>query len=76
MAVEIAPRIVVDAEVRGGKPVTRGTRLPVDLVLAKLAGGMSAGEVASEYDISLPDVQAALAYAAMVVADEIVQVTP
>ena len=48
MAIEIAPGIVVDARVCGGKLVIRGTRLPVDLVLAKLAGGMSAGEVARE----------------------------
>ncbi len=37
---EIAPRIVVDEKVRFGKPVIRGTRVSVDLILAKLAGGM------------------------------------
>jgi len=37
---EIAPRIAVDEKVRFGKPVISGTRVPVDLILAKLAGGM------------------------------------
>ena len=40
MAVEIAPRIVVDPEVRFGKPVMKGTRVPVHLIVAKLTGGM------------------------------------
>ena len=35
---EIAPRIVVDEQVRFGKPVIEGTRVPVDLVVGKLAG--------------------------------------
>ena len=38
---EIAPRISVDERVRFGKPVIAGTRVPVDLVLGKLAGGMT-----------------------------------
>ena len=37
---EIAPGIIVDREVRFGKPVIKGTRVPVDLVIGKLAGGM------------------------------------
>jgi uncharacterized protein (DUF433 family) len=38
---EIAPRISVDERIRFGKPVITGTRVPVDLVLGKLAGGMT-----------------------------------
>ena len=38
---EIAPRINVDEKVRFGKPVITGTRVPVDLILGKLAGGMT-----------------------------------
>jgi len=34
---EIAPRIVVDEKVRFGKPVIAGTRVPVDLVVGKVA---------------------------------------
>jgi uncharacterized protein (DUF433 family) len=60
----IAPRIVVDQGVRFGKPVIEGTRVPVDLVLGKLAGGMTMEVVAEEYDFTREDILAALAYAA------------
>ena len=67
---EIAPRIVVDPAVRFGRPVIRGTRVPVALVVAKLAGGMDATEMMAEYDLTAEDVQAALHYAAQIVAGE------
>jgi len=70
MSIEIAPRIVVDQAVRFGRPVIRGTRVPVAIVVAKLAGGMSVDEIVTEYDLSIEDVQAALHYAAQLVADE------
>ncbi len=66
MATEIAPGIVVDPQVRFGKPVIKGTRVPVHLVIAKLAGGMPPDEVAREYGLTLGDVRASLAYAAKV----------
>lgn len=74
MAVEIAPRIVVDPDVRFGKPVIRGTRVPVELVIAKLSGGMTVQEVAEEYGITQEDVLAALGYAAQRLAMEEVRV--
>lgn len=70
MALQIAPRIVVDPKIRFGKPVIQGTRVPVELVIAKLAGGMSTQEVAAEYEIALEDVQAALSYTASLLAFE------
>ena len=75
MALEIAPRIMVGSKVRFGKPVIRGTRVPVDLVVAKLAGGMTGEEVATEYNLTLEDVRAALSYAASVLAAEEVRGT-
>ena len=72
---EIAPRIAIDSEVRFGKPVIRGTRVPMDLVVGKVAGGMAIDEVAVEYEIAREDVFAALAYAAKTVADEQVRLT-
>ncbi|MCS6908188.1 MAG: DUF433 domain-containing protein [Anaerolineales bacterium] len=74
MAVEIAPRIVVDPDIRFGKPVIRGTRVPVELVIAKLSGGMAVQEVAEEYGITQEDVLAALGYAAQRLAMEEVRV--
>ncbi|MGC9445435.1 MAG: DUF433 domain-containing protein [Candidatus Methanospirareceae archaeon] len=41
--------IVIDPEIRHGKPVIRGTRVPVELILGSLAGGMRVDEVAREY---------------------------
>ncbi|MGQ9478308.1 MAG: DUF433 domain-containing protein [Candidatus Bipolaricaulia bacterium] len=70
MAVEIAPRIVVDERVRFGRPIIRGTRVPVELVLGKLAGGMTVEEVMREYELEREDVLAALTYAARLVAQE------
>lgn len=68
--IEIAPRITVDEKVRFGKPIIRDTRVPVDLVVGKLAGGMSMEEVAAEYELTREDILAALTYAARAVADE------
>ena len=63
-------RIVIDPEIRRGKPVIRGTRVPVDITLGSLAGGMSIDEVAKEYGISKEDVLAAIEYAAKTIAKE------
>lgn len=67
---EIAPRIVVDQKIRQGKPIIAGTRVSVDLVIERLASGITAEEVMQEYDLSKEDVLAALAYAAHSLADE------
>jgi uncharacterized protein (DUF433 family) len=61
---EIAPRIIVDEKIRAGKPVVKGTRVPVDLILGKLAGGMTYEQVMQEYDLAREDVLAVLDYAA------------
>jgi uncharacterized protein (DUF433 family) len=66
----IAPRIALDEKVRFGKPVIAGTRVPVDLVVGKLAGGMTVEQVMKEYELLREDVLAALSYAARAVGDE------
>ncbi len=72
MTKEIAPRITVDPAVRLGKPVITGTRVPVELVVAKLGGGMTKEEVMSEYGLEDEDILAALKYAAHVLSLEVV----
>ncbi len=67
---ELPKRIAVDKSVRSGRPVVRGTRVPVDLVLGKLAGGMSYDEVMSEYEIAREDILAVLEYAARTIGEE------
>ena len=61
---ELTPRVVIDPKVRFGKPVIKGTRVPVDLLIGKIAGGMTIEEVAKEYDLTRTDIFAALKYAA------------
>lgn len=62
----------MDPGVAFGKPVIQGTRLPVAVVVGKLAGGMSAGEVAEEYELAREreDVLAALSYATRLLNEE------
>lgn len=67
---EIAPRISVNEHVRFGKPVITGTRVPVDLILGKLAGGMTYEEVMVEYEITREDILAVLDYAAKILSSE------
>ena len=67
---EITPGISVDQNICGGRPVLMGTRIPVDLVLGKLAGGMNYDEVMQEYDITREQILAALNFAAKTISDE------
>jgi uncharacterized protein (DUF433 family) len=67
---EIAPRISVDEKVRFGRPVITGTRVSVDLVLGKLAGGMTYDEIVREYDLTVGDILACLDYAAKAISGE------
>ncbi|MBI3813177.1 MAG: DUF433 domain-containing protein [Nitrospinae bacterium] len=67
---EIAYRIIADEKVRFGKPIIKGTRIPVDLIIGKLAGGMTYEEVISEYNLTKEDILAALDYAAKHLSDE------
>ena len=64
-------RIEIDAEILLGKPVIRGTRIAVELVVRKLSEGMSEAELLDAHPrLTHADVLAALAYAADVVAIE------
>ena len=63
-------RIVIDPKICHGKPVIRGTRMPVALVVGSLAGGMSFEEVQREYDLSIDDIRAALKFAGELVEQE------
>ncbi len=56
-------RIVIDAEIQHGKPVIRGTRVPVARIVGGLAGGMTEQEIKREYEVTQEDIRAALSYA-------------
>jgi len=58
-------RIEINPKVMVGKPVIKGTRLPVELILKMLSQGISTEEILEEYPhLSREDIRAALAYAA------------
>jgi uncharacterized protein (DUF433 family) len=62
---ELLNRVVADPKICGGKPCIRGTRIPIAIILASLAEGMSAEEIIEHYPhLSPEDIRAALAYAA------------
>lgn len=63
-------RIVIDPAIQHGKPVIRGTRVPIVRIIGGLAGGMSINEISNEYGVSEADVRAALAYASEVIDQE------
>jgi uncharacterized protein (DUF433 family) len=63
-------RIVIDPTICHGKPVIRGTRTPVAIVVGSLAGGMDFEDIQREYDLTDEDIRAALAFAAQMVEQE------
>jgi uncharacterized protein (DUF433 family) len=67
---EIAPGITIDKDVRFGKPVLKGTRIDVALILGQLAAGATYDEIIEQYEVSREGILAALNYAADVLGKE------
>ena len=68
---ELLKRVEVNPKVMLGKPVIRGTRLPVELILEKLAYGAAEEDILQDYPfLSREDIKAAILYAAKHVALE------
>ena len=64
-------RIEIDPAIMMARPVIRGTRITVELILRKLAEGASEGELLEDYPhLTKEDVRAAMAYGAASVAHE------
>lgn len=63
-------RIEVNPQILTGKPVIKGTRISVELILEELAGGAFYADLIAEYDLAEEDIQAALFYARDSVAGE------
>lgn len=63
--IEIRPNVML------GKPVVKGTRIPVELVLRKLGDGATTDDLCDAYPRLMPeDIRACIAYAADTVAHE------
>ncbi len=67
IAMNGSDRIIIDPAIWRGKPVIRGSRVPVTTVVGSLAGGMSFEEIQREYDLSVDDIRAALRFASELV---------
>ncbi|MFN3761760.1 MAG: DUF433 domain-containing protein [Anaerolineae bacterium] len=64
-------RIEINPDVMMGKPVIRGTRIPVELIVRKLSEGATEADLLDAYPrLTIADIRAALAYAASFLAME------
>ena len=65
-------RIKIDPEIMLGKPVIKGTRIPIELIVRKIGEGALIEELLAAYpNITEDDIKAALLYAADHLANEI-----
>jgi uncharacterized protein (DUF433 family) len=63
------PRIEIDPDIMVGKPVIRGTRITVELIVRRFADGYTLADILDDYPhLTAEDIHAALAYAADAVA--------
>jgi uncharacterized protein (DUF433 family) len=68
---ELLKRIVVNPKIMTGKPVIRGTRIPVEHLLRLLAQGLTFQEILDDYPhLTKEDITAALLYAAKITGKE------
>lgn len=63
-------RIIIDPEIQHGKPVIRGTRVPVARIIDGLASGMTNAEITREYEVTEEDIRAALSFAGELIEQE------
>jgi uncharacterized protein (DUF433 family) len=67
----VTNRIEMNPKMMMGKPVIRGTRIPVELLLRKLGEGVTEADLLDAYTrLTKTDIQAAIGYAADIVAHE------
>lgn len=69
-------RIAVDSEIQGGRPVIKGTRVPISRIVGALSAGADFAELREDYGLSDDDIRAALAYAAKTLEETEVHVLP
>ena len=68
---EVIDRVVVDPEILAGKPVIKGTRIPVYLIIELLGNGLTETEVLKQYPtLKKEDIKAALLYASKCIENE------
>lgn len=64
-------RITADPDIMLGKPIIKGTRITVEIILRKLSDGMTMEELLEAYpSLTKEDILAALSYSADVISEE------
>ena len=72
MRIDWHKHISVDPEIHHGEPCIKGTRIPVSMIVGSVADGMSFDAIMDSYpQLKKESVQAALAYAADIVRQEV-----
>lgn len=72
---DIKDRVVCNPEIMLGKPVIKGTRIPVYLILDLLAAGKAFTQIIDDYpELTIDDIKAAIEYASYVTKYEEVMV--
>ena len=65
-------RITMDPKIMTGKPVIKGTRVPVDLILKMLSQDISIDEILAEYPrLCKEDIRAALLYGSIIIGEPV-----
>jgi uncharacterized protein (DUF433 family) len=68
---ELLAKIVTNPKIMAGKPILKGTRITVELVLRLLSQGLSSEEILKDYpQLTKEDISAVLLYAAKVAGEE------
>ena len=71
MNLKLSKHITIDPKIMVGKPIIKGTRIPVELTVRMVGQGVPEKDILKEYPHLKPeDIRAALTYAAGVIANE------
>ena len=71
MEKELNKRIVINPKIMAGKPIIKGTRIPVDIIVKLFAQGLTEKDILEDYpNLKKEDIKAALEYAVDVIRGE------
>jgi len=73
---KLLARIAIDPEIQGGRPVIKGTRVPVARIVGALSAGADFAELREDYGVLDEDIRAALAYAAKFMDETEIHILP
>ena len=70
MEIKNLSRIEINSNILCGKPIIKGTRISVEMILEKLAYGYNFDQIKYDYDITDEDIKEAILYSYKIVANE------